>query len=481
MTFGRLAYIFGWLLVLVGAGEAAPAASALLEGDTALLTVFAVSGIVNLIAGGLFLIAFERMGRARDRRVAFLTPVLAWVGLPAFAAIPIYLSGEVPSAAAAFFEAASAMTTTGGTVLEPPLPGALALWRAQLCWFGGLATLVTIVAIYAVLNIGGASLFYSALSRGEGATLMARMRGALVPLLRIYLLLTALCMAGLWVAGLAFFDALSLAMSAVSTAGMTPWGSAGEMSGGVLVEAVVMAFMLASAVNITLYAPLLRGRAEPLLTSPEARMLLVWSAGGALVLAIALYGPRALGMGDVVWQALFMAVSALTTSGFRPDGMADLPLSAGLIVLTLVFIGGSLGSTSGGLKIMRVRILIDHVGRELARLAHPHSVRRLRFGSRAVEESELSAVFLTAYTMFLTVAAGTMVLAALDVPYQTAGIVALVATANAGPIALIADPGFAGYHELSSAALWLTSLLMILGRLETALVLTLFIGAFWRR
>ncbi|MEE8247082.1 MAG: potassium transporter TrkG [Alphaproteobacteria bacterium] len=481
MGYATVLSIVGWLLLAWAAAMVLPVLVAVNYAEAGAAGAFAAAALLTGFAGGILVIATRGVGRRVSRREAFLLAVVAWVVLPAFGALPFSFTGVAPSPTDAYFEALSGLTTTGASVLGDPaaLPRSILFWRALSQWIGGLGTIMLALAMLSLLGVGGMQLYRSALPRGERDTLELRLLEASRSIWWIYALLTALCAVLLWAAGMTPFDALCHALSTLSTGGFSSGAGALVPTRSPLVEAVLVVFMLAGAMNFTLLWALFHGHPRPLREDPELRYLLGVAAFAAATISAVLLLAHA-GAGESLRLGIFSAVSMLTTTGFLAEEAGAWPAALPVLFLALMMMGGSTGSTAGGLKLMRVALMLKEGWRELGRLAYPHGVVRLHYARQAIADSDLGTVwgFIIVYLLcFVLVSLG---LAWFGLDLRTALAASGAALSNTGPgIAMVTGDG-AGYAAMPVGAKWLVALAMLLGRLELFTLLALLSPGFWR-
>lgn len=481
MGYATVLSIVGWLLLAWAAAMVLPVLVAVNYAEASAAGAFAAAALLTGFAGGILVIATRGVGRRVSRREAFLLAVVAWVVLPAFGALPFSFTGVAPSPTDAYFEALSGLTTTGASVLGDPaaLPRSILFWRALSQWIGGLGTIMLALAMLSLLGVGGMQLYRSALPRGERDTLELRLLEASRSIWWIYALLTALCAVLLWAAGMTPFDALCHALSTLSTGGFSSGAGALVPTRSPLVEAVLVVFMLAGAMNFTLLWALFHGHPRPLREDPELRYLLGVAAFAAATISAVLLLAHA-GAGESLRLGIFSAVSMLTTTGFLAEEAGAWPSALPVLFLALMMMGGSTGSTAGGLKLMRVALMLKEGWRELGRLAYPHGVVRLHYARQAIADSDLGTVwgFIIVYLLcFVLVSLG---LAWFGLDLRTALAASGAALSNTGPgIAMVTGDG-AGYAAMPVGAKWLVALAMLLGRLELFTLLALLSPGFWR-
>ncbi len=481
MGYATVLSIVGWLLLGWAAAMALPVLVAINYGEFGAAGAFLAAAALTAFVGGSLAMATRGVGRDVSRREAFLLAVIAWTLLPAFGAMPFVFTGAIPDPSDAYFEAISGLTTTGATVLVDPAaaPRSIVFWRALTQWIGGLGTIMLALAMLSLLGVGGMQLSRSAMPRGERDTLEVRLIEAGRSIWWIYALLTLACAVLLWVAGMPGFDALCYALSTLSTGGFSSGEASVSAFASPLVEAVLIVFMLAGALNFTLHWALFNRRLRPLREDPELRYLLAIAAvaAGAVFAALAAVGEGGV---DGLRVALFNTVSVLTTTGFVAGDVAVWPTALPALFLALMMIGGSTGSTAGGLKLMRVALMMKEAWRELARLAYPHGVVRLHYARQPIPDAALWAVwsFIIVYLFCFVLVA--LALAGFGLDMRAALAASAAALGNAGPaITTVAGPDFV-YAALPVGAKWLLAAAMLLGRLELFTLLALLGSAFWR-
>ena len=484
MSYGSVLYYFGLLMLALAGLSVLPLVVAIAMGESAQVEGFMGTLVITGFAGGAGVLGLRGEAERDTTREWFLLPVMAWLLLPIFAALPFSYGEVTTNITDAYFEAVSGLTTTGTTVLSSldTAPASILLWRALLQWAGGLATVVLAVTLLSLLGIGGMQVFKSSIPRGESGSMFSRMKHLAATIWPVYLGLTVACAVALWFGGMSLFDALCHAMSTISTGGFsTRDGSIGAFENPIL-ELVLIVFMTMGALNFTLHATLFSEGYRNYRDDPEVRYFVYVALAGTIVLGLGVFflsdsimGP---GLISSTWTGLFSAVSILSTTGYVSTGQLPFPLMPALAVFALMMIGSSTGSTGGGLKLMRFRLLIHQSQRELARLAHPHSVVRLRHGTRVVPDDIMAAIWAFFVLYIFCVAAATILLALGGLNFETALALAAAAVSNSGPAAGMISP--ADVQSLPSSAKWVLCGAMQMGRLEILTLLTLINPAYWR-
>ncbi len=483
MSFAPVIANLGWLIAGFAGLMLAPAAVALAYGETRDAAVFVGVAAVALFFGIGMVFATQGGERRIRRRGSFLLVVLAWPVLAIIGAAPFYLLGVLGNPTDAVFEAVSGLTTTGATLITglDELGRGVVFWRAWLQWIGGFGTIVLAVSVLPMLGIGGMQVFQSAMPHGDHATVEARILRSTAALGWIYATLTLACAVSLWFVGMPAFDALGHALSTVSTGGFSTRDASVAAFDNANVEAALVVFMMAGAMNFTLYWALVHGRFGVWRRDPECALLIVTAAFATLAAAYLLVHQGAFGGGDALRHGMFSVVSALTTTGFTSGGTTVWPAVVPILLLALMFIGGSSGSTVGGVKVIRLALALKHGRRELARLSYPHGVVRIHYGQHSVPETAIKALW-TFFPLFLAAfALLTAVLSIWGLDSSAALAMALATLTNAGAgLGMVAGPE-ARYALLPDAAKWVLCGAMLLGRLELITVIALLTPMFWRR
>ncbi|MBT7159656.1 MAG: TrkH family potassium uptake protein [Rhodospirillaceae bacterium] len=488
MSYTSVVHCLGWAVMLLAALMILPALTALLDGDTALAWTFLASSVLSGFCGAGFALSTWHGVGDFGKREGFMFLVLIWLVLALFGAIPLHFSGLPGRPIDAFFEAISGLTTTGATVFEglETMPPAILLWRALLQWAGGLLSVVLAVSLISHLGIGGMEAYQSALPRGEGANLPTRMLQTAQDLFWIYVLLTLFGAVALWATGMSAFDGLCHAFAALSTGGFSTRDGGIASFDNPAIELVLMAIMLLGAMNFTLHWAAFNGRFRAFRENAEIIYL-------TLTVTVLVFGVIILVLLEEADQGfigpfrtgVFTAISALTTTGFSnadmaPGGGAAMVL-APILIVGLALVGGASGSTTGGMRLMRVAVLFKQAQRELLRLSHPHGIRLLRLGKVRVENPVVWSVWSFFFLLILVLAAVALALAFFGLAPEAAVAAAVLSISNAGPFLQAVAPGAPSYADMPDGAKLVLSFAMLAGRVELLALLSLMNPAYWRR
>lgn len=487
LSLRPVAATLGILLTILGAAMLAPAvadfAARANSRETFAGAAFVGSAAVTIFVGVLlWMTGRGQLTRKLDLRQAFVLTTSVWVVLSVFAALPMMWGPSRLSFTKAMFESMSGLTTTGASVmsgLDAMSPGIL-LWRALLHWFGGIGIIAIAIAVLPVLSIGGMQLFRTE-SSDKSEKFLPRAGSIAKRLLQAYVLLTIICAGCYLTAGLKPFDAVTLAMSTLSSGGFANSDSSLSVFASPAVDYVAIVFMLAAAMPFPLYVRALSGDASRLFTNPEVRVFLAIVAVFTL-LSFAQQSLQGISSGETALRgALFTVSSLISTTGFMSVDYTNWGPFSDALFFVLMFLGGCTGSTSGGLKALRISITAKAIRQHLKRISFRAGIFPIRYGGAPVADdvvgSVLSFVFLYLLTFFLIGVA--LNLMGLDL--RTAFSAAIACLANVGPgLGPVVGPA-SNFGSLPDPALWLLTAAMMLGRLEILTVLVLFMPRFWLR
>lgn len=497
------------LLLVFASGMAVVWLYALTSGETeaALTFAYGAIGCVVLAASGEIVLR-GRIGRIA--RGGLLLILAFYIFGPAIAAIPIVGLPSIESFSAAYFEMASALTTTGATIFfnMETVPNSVILWRSMLAGFGGLFCLVSALAILAPLSIGGfeiehmidrraQTMNYAFLCASEGARtqgMEARIAWALQIILIPYLIVILLCAFALAASGIDPFDAICLALGAVSTTGFSPAVGGVAIYRSISAEVILVLTMIPAAIGVSTHVSALKTGAFSYLRNPELRYMVIAIFGIVSVLflrhwvgAIETQSTDELrGAFVALWGTFFMSVSFVTTTGFESaawNGATEWSglKTPGVALIGLAIVGGGAASTAGGVKLIRAALLAKHSLGELRRLSRPSSVQTLSSGHRTVTFDALRIVWVFVMLYAIALAICALGLTATGLKFVDAFAASIAAISNTGPLLGLISGEEGGYASYSSNARYLLCAAMIVGRMETLAVVALCSVAAWRR
>jgi trk system potassium uptake protein len=485
--------LVGALLKYLSLATLFPAAIAVGYGES--VWPFLASGAIAAAAGQ----GLELATRGKERvgvREGFLVVSLTWLVVAAFGALPYLLSGEdqLSHPLDAYFEAMSGFTTTGATVLTDieGLSRSLAMWRQFTQWLGGMGIIVLALAILPRLRIGGRQLLEQELPGPEIEPLAASIRDTARRLWILYIALTVL--EGLVLAGLGWtgidermtpYEAVAHAFTTMPTGGFSTQARSIEVFAAAS-QWVIVFFMLVAGANFALaYRALVRRQARPVLRDEELRLYVGLLGIGSLILVLELWAEGLYAGEEAIRHAVFQAVSIMTTTGYASADTNLWTILAFITIVGLMFAGGSAGSTSGGIKVVRHLLIGKILRRELRQTVHPEVVMPVRLNGTVVDERTLRAVlaFVLLYMGLFGLGALGIVVDAARADVEVRAIDAIAAAAasvgNVGPALGFAGPmgSFEPFTDLSKTIM---IVLMYVGRLEIIPFAVLLTRNYWR-
>jgi len=416
---------------------------------------------------------------ARD---GFAVVSLSWFFVSVFGALPYLISGAIPSPIDAFFETVSGFTTTGATILKEveSLPKGILFWRSFTNWVGGMGVLALVLAVLPSVKASTVHILVAESPGPNPGKLVPKIGQTVKILYIIYLAMTLIQVILLLISGMPLYDSIVNALSTAGTGGFAVKNTSIGAYNNVFAEVIITVFMFLFGTNFTLYFQMIRGNVKSFFRNAEFRFYL-----GIVVISIALITIDLTGkVFGSVWESLrhssFQVSSIITTTGFSTTDFDLWPSFSKSILVLLMFIGASAGSTAGGIKCIRIVLLMKLMRREVHKIIHPRSVYTVKIDGKSVDEDVLSGITVFFYA-FITIFAAAVLIVSLDGKDMVSNFTAVATTiGNVGPGLGIVGPmgNFSSYSVLSKAVF---SFCMIAGRLEIFPVLLLFTPMFWKK
>lgn len=452
------------------------------------------AGLITLIVGGIGMFFTRKHEKEINKREGYIVVALGWVIMSLSGTLPYVFTQSIPVFTDAFFETMSGYTTTGASILNDieAVPKGVLFWRSLTHWIGGMGIIVLAIAILPLLGIGGMQLFAAEAPGPSGDKLHPRITDTAKRLWLIYFGYTAAETILLNVAGMSFFDAINHALCTLSTGGFsTKNASVAHWNHQPLIQYIIIFFMFLAGTNFVLSYFAFTGKVKKILQDEEVKLyfkfIAVFTAIAALIIyfradvsASSINHPMVLGEGESAFRhALFQVLAIVTTTGFVT---ADYTLWTPFLTVFffgLMFLGGSAGSTSGGVKVVRHLILIKNGFLEFKRTLHPNAIVPVRYNNRAINRYIVFNVLAFFILYMLSFIIGGLVFSMFDIDFNSAIGLSASTLGNVGPA--LGDYGpVNNYASLPSLAKWWASFLMLIGRLELFTVLILFTPFFWR-
>ena len=448
--------------------------------------VFLLSTIITLLAGVIGLLVGRGAESRMGEREGYVIVAMVWVVFSSFGLLPYYLSGQVPSLTDAWFESMSGFTTTGATIIPDleVITHGLLFWRSLTQWIGGMGIIVLSIAILPIFGLNGMQLYAAEVSGLTYEKLSPRIADTAKMMWSIYLLLTATEVAALWLCGMDVFDAVCHSFSTIATGGFSTHNNSLEFYDSAAIHYTVTFFMFVSGINFVLLIYLLRGKARNFFQDEELRWYSIAVLVFALALTVGLYiarpGWTALHMERAFRDSLFTVISSMTSTGYTISDYMYWPVVAWVVIFFLMLTGACAGSTAGGIKWVRLSIIIKNGVAEFQRRIHPNAIVPVKLNEKAVPQQTINNImaFLIFYVFIIAVTV--VIFCASGVNFDESIGAAVSAIGNVG--ISIGQFGPAGtYAEFPIVAKWVMSFVMLIGRLEIFTVLLLFTKALWRK
>lgn len=439
----------------------------------------AVSAVLGL--GLWFSTAKSENRRKIKKRDGYIIVTLSWVVMALSGSVPFILTDSIPNFTNAFFESISGFTTTGATILDDieSLPESILFWRSLTQWVGGLGFIVLVISVLPSLGIGGMQLF---LAEAPGITadkIQPRIQDTAKRLWFLYIGLTILEMIILYLLGMSFFDAVNHSLTTMSTGGFSTKQASIAYFENPAIQYVITFFMFLGGTSFVLIYLALKGKFKKIWQNEEFRAYCGLTFGVSFVVSVILIFKNGTPLEQAFREGIFQVVAILTTTGYATADFTFWGGSVALIFFTLMFIGGSAGSTAGGVKIVRHLMIAKNSIIEFKRQLHLSAIIPVRFNGKAVahEITRNILAFVIIYLTIFGISSVTLTLLGLDA-LTAMGSVA-TSLGNVGPGLNETGPSNT-FSQLPGLAKWILGALMVVGRLEIFTVLIIFTGYFWR-
>lgn len=483
MNVKSISRTVGLILLITGIFQIFPLLIAVIDHEPRNIRAYIESLCLILLVGSALLLFSRGGNRMFSAQEGFAATGLSWIFMSAFGALPFFLSGQIPSYVDAFFEMVSGFTTTGASILTDveALSRCNLFWRSFSHWLGGMGVLVFLLAVVPGARKNGGTGIYLMRAESPGPSvdkLTPHLRQTAMILYGIYILLTALCIVCLLLGGMPVFDSFCIAFGTAGTGGFAIKNS--SMGGySCFLQTVVTVFMFLFGVNFSLYYMLLLRKFKAVFKNEELRLYFGIAAGSIILIAInisRMYNT----VYESVHHAAFQVVSIMTTTGYGTVDFEQWPAFSKAILLSLMFIGASAGSTGGGLKVSRVLLLMKSIRRTIRKALHPRRVQPVYMDGRAVSEEVCDNVnaYLAIYCVILVLSFAVISVDGFSIGTNFSAVASCFNNIGPGFELVGATQNFSIYSDLSKIIL---SLDMLLGRLEIFPLLLLLSPDTWSR
>ena len=462
--------------------------------DDGVTLEISTAALVTLFTGTLLMFTTRGHSKEVKKREGYIIVTFGWIFMALSGSLPYLISESIPTFTNAFFETMSGYTTTGASILNDieAIPKGILFWRSLTHWIGGMGIIVLAIAILPLLGIGGMQLF-SAESPGPSADkLKPRITDTAKRLWLIYVSYTVAETILLWVAGMTFFDAINHAFSTLSTGGFsTKNASLAYWNDNPVIQYIIIIFMLLAGSNFVLSYFAFKGQVQKILHDDEFKWYMFFIFGFTAISALVVYFQADVAISSIehpmVWgeaesafrHSLFQVLTVITTTGFVSADYTMWTPFLTILYFGLFFLGGSAGSTAGGVKVMRHIIMIKNGIIEFKRTLHPNAILPVRFNGKSISKEIVFNILGFFILYMLSFIIGAVVFAGMGLDFQTAIGGAASSLGNIGPAFGGLSP-VNNFDILSDFGKWWSTFLMLIGRLELFTVLIILTPFFWR-
>jgi trk system potassium uptake protein len=481
INFRIIARAFSLLLIVEGLFMLVAAGVSILYHEHA-VTSFCYSALIAIVTGVIVFTPLRNEERIFGNREGYIIVTGIWIIFSLFGTLPFLISGSISSFGDAFFESMSGFTTTGATILTniESMPHGILFWRSLTQWLGGIGIILislSVIPVFKSFNIQIAAIEFSGQPSDK---INPRIKGAAKRLVGIYFLLTFSEVVLLIIGGMPFFDAICHSFSTLSTGGFSTRNNGMAAFSSPYLMIIMTVFMFIAGTNMTLIYFGLKGNFRKIIGNNEFIFYSLICFTFVTLVSLILFFKSGFSFSKALLDSAFHVVSIITTTGFYTQDhnlWGDIVL---IIFFILMFTGGTAGSTSGGIKIVRLLLITKNNRNELKRLIHPNAFIPVSLNKRVIPQTTVYnlLVFITLY--FFVMCFGTFVISLMGYNIITSFSTSASMLGNIGPGLGTFGP-FTNYSAMPMAGKWFLSVMMLFGRLELLTVMILFSRSFYRR
>ncbi len=493
LNFKIIFHFLGLLLVFNGGFMLLSGIVSFIYKDGVTLPI-CLAGLLTSVVGLVIMLLTRTHKKEINKREGYIVVTFGWIIMSLFGTLPYVLTDSIPNFTNAFFETMSGYTTTGASILNDIeiIPKGVLFWRSTTHWIGGMGIIVLAIAILPLLGIGGMQLFAAEAPGPSGDKLHPRITDTAKRLWLIYFGYTITETLFLNLAGMSFFDAINHSMATLSTGGFsTKNASVAYWNDQPIIQYIIILFMFLAGSNFVLSYFAFKGKVQKIINDEEFKLYFKFVVVFTIIAALIIYfksnmsissisHPMVWGEGESAFRhALFQVLTVITTTGFIS---ADYTLWTPFLVVFffgLMFLGGSAGSTAGGVKVVRHLILIKNGFLEFKRTLHPNAIVPVRYNKKAINRFIVFNILAFFILYMLSFIVGALVFSMFQIDFQSSVGLSASSLGNIGPALGNFGP-VNNYSALPPLAQWWASFLMLIGRLELFTVLILFTPFFWR-
>ena len=442
---------------------------------------FLISIIITMLFA-LILKSIKVKEKDMYAKEGFVIVGLTWIVISIFGALPFVISGSIPSFVDAFFETVSGFTATGATILSEieSLPRGILFWRSFTHWIGGMGFLIFILALAPTLGLNSIYLLRAESPGPNPGKIVPKMSKTAKILYIIYLVLTIIQTILLLLSGFSLYDSIIHSLSTAGTGGFSNMNSSIAAFNNPMAEWIIAVFMILFGVNFVFYFHLIKGNLKSFFKSEELRYYLIIIAISTILITINILDFNKGSINDSLRHASFQVSSIITTTGYATVDYNLWPTLSKVVILILMISGGMAGSTSGGIKVIRIVIVLKAIRRGIDKILHPKRIKMVKIDGKIVEEEVISEVFLFIGAYIVISLIGMLIVSFDGFDLITTSTSVLTTIINVGPgFEMIGPTGnFSMFSGLSKMVL---SFCMLAGRLELYPMLILFSKSIWKR
>jgi len=456
-----------------------PVLIALVYGEGDALGI-AYASLVTVIVGISLLLLIKKQGDISPRD-GFAVVTFGWLAMSLSGSLPYIFTQTIPDFTNAFFESASGFTTTGASILTDieALPHGILFWRSFTHWIGGMGIIVFSIAVLPFLGVGGMQMFKAEAPGPTADKLTPRIKDTAEILWVVYLLITAVEIVLLKFGGMEWFDSACHAFGTLATGGFSTKNTSIAFYDSAYIHYVITIFMMIAGISFNLHFHALRGKPGKYIQSSEFKFFV----NVFFIVVLIIFAERLFSGADpatALKEASFQVASIVTTTGYATADFELWHYFIQVLLVMLMFMGGMAGSTGGGIKAIRIQILLKQARVELHKLVHPQTLYPIRMGKKVLPENVVQNVLAFFLLYALLLVAGTLAMSFLGLDLVTAMTSVIACLSNIGPGLGNVGPTD-NYSTIPVVGKWILSFLMIVGRLEIYTVLILLTRTYWKR
>lgn len=447
---------------------------------------FLIASVISVVLGFIFFQTGKNASPVIGKREGSIIVTSIWVFFSLIGFLPYWLSGSIPSFTDAFFETMSGFTTTGASILDhiESLPKSILYWRSLTQWIGGLGIIVISIALLPIFGFSTVQLFSAEATGPTKDKIHPKMSETAKRLLLIYIVLTVAETLLLNFSGMGFFDAVNHAFTTMATGGFSTKQASVGYWGSPVIQYIIIVFMFLAGVNFSLFYFVIKGKFGKVLRNEEFRFFSVITLVFTLLIGLSMVDfsvPETLASLEQTFrESLFTVVSLITTTGYGTIDYMQLQPVVWILLLIIMLIGASAGSTAGGMKLVRVMLMMKYAYYEFKRIIHPNAVFPVKYNQHIVREDVIARVLAFIMLYIIIIAIGSIALSFTGMGFleSLSGMVTCISDVGPGLGSIGPAHSFAHIPAFSK---WFLAFVMLVGRLELFTVLVIFTPVFWKK